>query len=184
MDGRGAARRRSSSCSGWILATATFAKGDLAVTSDYANVRRTPGINGKPGDDVLGMFAPRAVVNVAGGPDPKDNLTWWRVGGIGSNGVELIGYVAERTPDGAPLLAPASKLPDTAIPDKTAGSIWPRRMTAATALLSCGARIRASIPSSAMMASRCVATTASTFLTPTGTLLYAARWWRSGPSGL
>ncbi len=101
-------------------ATATFVKGDLAVTSDYTNVRRTPGINGKPGNDVLGLFAPRTVVNVAGGPDTKDGLTWWRVGGIGSNGGELIGHVAERSPDGAPLLAPPSKLPDTAIPDKTA----------------------------------------------------------------
>jgi murein DD-endopeptidase MepM/ murein hydrolase activator NlpD len=102
-------------------AAGTFAKGDLAVTSDYANVRRTPGITGKPGDDVLGMFAPRTVVNVAAGPESKDNLTWWRVGGIGSNGVELIGYVAERTPDGAQLLIPAPKLPNTSIPDKTGG---------------------------------------------------------------
>jgi murein DD-endopeptidase MepM/ murein hydrolase activator NlpD len=101
--------------------TGTFAKGDLVIITDYANVRRTPGIAAKPADDIVGMFAPRTVVNVAGGPEEKDGLTWWRVGGIGGNGGELIGHVAERTPDGTLLVIPASKLPNTAIPDKAAG---------------------------------------------------------------
>lgn len=99
----------------------TFARGDLAVAADFANVRRTPGTAGKPGDDVLGMLAPRTVVNIAAGPEVKDGLTWWRVGGIGSTGVEIIGHVAEKTADGTPLLAPAAKLPNTSIPDKAAG---------------------------------------------------------------
>jgi hypothetical protein len=102
-------------------AVGTFTRGDLAVTTDFANARRAPGIAGKPANDVLGMFAPRTVVNVAGGPDAKDGLTWWRVGGIGANGSELIGYVAESTPDGTTLLTPAPKLPNTFVPDKAAG---------------------------------------------------------------
>ncbi len=104
-----------------VIPTATFAKGDLGVTADFANARRTPGVNGKPADDVLGMFAPRATVNVIGGPVNKDNLLWWRVGGIASTGTELIGYVAEITPTGQALLTPAPQLPGTAIPNKQTG---------------------------------------------------------------
>jgi murein DD-endopeptidase MepM/ murein hydrolase activator NlpD len=100
---------------------ATFAHGDLGVTTDFANVRRTPGVNGKPADDVQGMFAPRAVVSILGGPVAKDNLTWWRVGGVGSTGDELTGHVAEVTPAGQALLTPAPKLPGTAIPNQQTG---------------------------------------------------------------
>jgi murein DD-endopeptidase MepM/ murein hydrolase activator NlpD len=101
---------------------ASFAQGDLLVANDFANTRRTPGINGKPPDDVLGMFAPRAVVNVLGGPQAKDGLTWWRVGGINNSGTEMIGHVAEKTPDGVALLSRAPKLPTTSIPDKPSGT--------------------------------------------------------------
>lgn len=101
--------------------SATFAKGDLGVTTDFANARRTAGVNGKPADDVVGMFAPRATVNVIAGPVAKDNLIWWRVGGISTTGAELIGYVAEITPAGQALLTPAPKLPGTDIPNKQSG---------------------------------------------------------------
>jgi hypothetical protein len=104
-----------------VVPAATFAKGDLGVTTDFANARRSPGVNGKPADDVLGMFASETVVNVISGPVSKDNLIWWRVGGIASTGSELIGHVAEITPAGQALLIPAPKLPGTAIPNKQTG---------------------------------------------------------------
>jgi len=102
-------------------ASATFAKGDLGVTTDFANVRRTPGVNGKPADDILGMFAPRTTLNIIGGPISQDDLIWWRAGGISNIGSELIGYVAEITPGGQALLTPAPQLPGTTIPDKQIG---------------------------------------------------------------
>lgn len=101
--------------------SATFTKGDLGVTTDFANARRTPGVNGKPADDILGMFAPRATVNIIDGPTAQDDLIWWRVGGISNSGVEMIGYVAEITPSGQALLTTAPKLPGTNIPDKQTG---------------------------------------------------------------
>ncbi len=103
------------------LPLTTFRPGELGVTADFANTRRAPGVNGKPADDVLGMFTPSTVVIIISGPVSKDGLTWWRVGGIGSSGSELIGFVAEKTADGAALLAPAAKLPGTSIPNRQTG---------------------------------------------------------------
>ena len=100
---------------------ATFDRGDLGVTTDFANTRRSPGVNGKPADDILGMFGPRTTLNIISGPVAQDALTWWRTGGISNSGVELIGYVAEITPGGQALLTPAPQLPGTAIPDKQNG---------------------------------------------------------------
>ncbi|MBK8045862.1 MAG: hypothetical protein IPK16_01210 [Anaerolineales bacterium] len=65
-----------------------FEPGDLAVVSDFANIRQTPGTTNKPADDVIGMFSPEAVVTILDGPQVKDDITWWRVGGITSTGTE------------------------------------------------------------------------------------------------
>jgi hypothetical protein len=101
------------------LQTATFATGDMATTADFVNVRRSAGINNKPVDDVLGMLPPNRVVTILGGPEEKDGLTWWRVGGILADGNEIKGSVAERSPNNQPLLTPAPRLPGTNVPDKT-----------------------------------------------------------------
>jgi murein DD-endopeptidase MepM/ murein hydrolase activator NlpD len=152
---------------------ATFTRGDLAVTADFANVRRSPGITAKPADDVLGMFAPRAVVNISGGPDTRDGLTWWRVGGIGSNGSELIGHVAERTPDGTPLLTPAPKLPNTAIPDKQAGVWLAAPFDGAYGIAQLWGENPAYYAQYAYDGVALRGHNGIDFLTPTGTLLYA-----------
>ena len=118
----GTALMEKTSTTGPGPAVSTFAPGDLAVTADYAKVRRSPGVNNKPGDDVLGMFIPKTTVNILSGPDSVDGLTWWRVGGILVPGGDVRGYVAESAPGGAPILAPAAKLPGTNIPDKASGA--------------------------------------------------------------
>ncbi|MBW7885415.1 MAG: M23 family metallopeptidase, partial [Caldilineaceae bacterium] len=99
-----------------------FARGDLIQTTDYVNVRRSPGIHNKPADDVFGALQPRAVPVILGGPEASDGLTWWRIGGILVPGGEVKGWVAERTPDGIPLLAKPARLPGTNIPDKVTGT--------------------------------------------------------------
>ncbi|GIV77471.1 MAG: hypothetical protein KatS3mg050_1865 [Litorilinea sp.] len=103
-----------------------FTPGDLVVVvgSAGARVRRSPGYQNKPADDVLGDFASRATVYILDGPRTADGLTWWRGGGIGSNGREVVGWVAQQAPgDGStiPLLGRAPRLPGTEIPDKATG---------------------------------------------------------------
>lgn len=99
-----------------------FTVGDLAVTADFANVRSTPGITDKPSDDVLGVFAPGAVLKILGGPEDKDGLRWWRVGGVLTSGDRTRGSVAESAPGGAAILDAPASLPGTNIPDKRTGA--------------------------------------------------------------
>lgn len=94
-----------------------LAIGDLVPTASSARVRRTPGHLNKPDSDVLGDFATRATLYLLGGPQTLDSLTWWRVGGIMSNGKEAIGWAAEAA-NGVVLIAPPAKLAGTQIPDK------------------------------------------------------------------
>lgn len=100
----------------------TFALGELAVSADTARVRRTPGINNKPPDDVLAAFEPRTTLNILEGPRRVDGLDWWRVGGITLTVGEVIGWVAERAPNGVALVTKPPKLPGANIPDRATGN--------------------------------------------------------------
>ena len=100
---------------------AGFAPGELVVAQAQLRARRSPGNVGKPDDDVLGAFDPKATLNILEGPQQRDSLTWWRVGGITPTG-EVRAWVAEKLADGTALIARAARLPGTAIPDKAAGA--------------------------------------------------------------
>ncbi|MCB0146438.1 MAG: M23 family metallopeptidase, partial [Caldilineaceae bacterium] len=95
--------------------------GDLAQTTDFVNVRRSPGVANKPGDDVLGALLPRSTVVILDGSEKVDGLAWWRVGGILVPGGEVRGWVAEATPAAGALLRYAPKLPGTGVPDPLTG---------------------------------------------------------------
>lgn len=99
----------------------SFAVGELVVTADTVRIRRTPGIANKPPDDTLGAFAPRTTLNILEGPRRVDELDWWRVGGITLTVGSVIGWVAEKAPNGVTLVARPAKLPGTNIPDRAAG---------------------------------------------------------------
>ena len=99
----------------------TFRLGDLAQTTDFVNVRRSPGVANKPGDDVLGALLPRSTVVILDGSEKVDGLAWWRVGGILVPGGEVRGWVAEATPAAGALLRYAPKLPGTGVPDPLTG---------------------------------------------------------------
>ena len=99
----------------------TFRLGDLAQTTDFVNVRRSPGVADKPGDDVLGAFLPKSTVVILDGSEEVDGLAWWRAGGILVPGGEVRGWVAESTPAAGTLLRYAPKLPGTGIPDSLIG---------------------------------------------------------------
>ncbi|MEM7130590.1 MAG: M23 family metallopeptidase [Chloroflexota bacterium] len=96
-----------------------FVADELVVTADAVNVRKTAGYINKPSSDILGGFRSGTTLNIIQGPATKDDLTWWRAGGITPNGPdgERIGWVAEAA-GGNQLLIDAPKLPGTDIPDK------------------------------------------------------------------
>jgi hypothetical protein len=96
--------------------------GNLAVTTDFVNVRRTPGAVNKPADDVLGALRPSTVAVLLEEPQQNGGLTWWRVGSIVTPpGVEVRGWAAESLPGVGALLVSPAKLPGTNIPDPGAG---------------------------------------------------------------
>ena len=76
----------------------TFRIGDLAQMTDFVNVRRTPGVVNKAGDDVLGALLPKSAVVILEGSRQVDGLNWWRIGGILVPGGEVRGWGAEATP--------------------------------------------------------------------------------------
>jgi hypothetical protein len=95
--------------------------GDLVVTKTAVNVRRSPGMLGKPADDLLGHFENKATLNVLDGPQEADSMRWWRVGGITLSRGAVSGWVAERLQDGTVLVGPPDKLPGTDIPNHSEG---------------------------------------------------------------
>ena len=96
-----------------------FVAGDLVTTTDVVRVRRTPGYNNKPTNDVLGQFETKFTLNIIEGPQSADGLAWWRVGGITLSIGEVIGWVAQQAPTGQVLIDWPTKLPGTNIPTKT-----------------------------------------------------------------
>jgi hypothetical protein len=96
-----------------------FVPGDLVTTADVVRVRRTPGYNNKPTNDVLGQFETKFTLNIIEGPQSADGLAWWRVGGITLSIGEVIGWVAQQAPTGQVLIDWPTKLPGTNIPAKT-----------------------------------------------------------------
>lgn len=99
-----------------------FRRGELVQTTDFVNVRRTPGTVNKPVDDVQGALRPRTTVVLLDGPQVVDGMTWWRGGAIVTPpGMEVRGWMAQAAPGVGDLLAAPAKLPDTTIPDPANG---------------------------------------------------------------
>ena len=73
------------------------------IAAAAVNLRRTPGYLNKPAGDILGTVLRDATVNIIGGPQTADNLTWWQV--RVSAGRE--GWMAETRASGDLLLQPA-----------------------------------------------------------------------------
>lgn len=155
------------------LQTATFAPGEMAMTADFVNVRRSAGINNKPVDDVLGMLPPNRAVAILGGPEAKDGLTWWRIGGILANGNVIKGSVAERSPNNQPLLTPAPRLPGTNVPDKATKSYLRTPYDGAFGIAQLWGENPAFYGQFVYDGVALQGHNGIDFLTPTGTLLYA-----------
>lgn len=80
---------------------AALAAGDLAVNASAGEVRlrRTPGFQNKPADDVITTIPAGAQGEVIDGPQAADGLQWWLVRFSGKEG-----WMAERSSQGVLLL--------------------------------------------------------------------------------
>ena len=80
---------------------ASLTPGDQVVNASSSRVRlrKTPGFQNKPGDDIIATVPSGAVGEVVDGPQEVDGLRWWLVRFSGQNG-----WMAERTSQGVLLL--------------------------------------------------------------------------------
>ena len=67
-------------------------------------MRRTPGFRNKGIGDVIGDIPLGTTLNILGGPNQVDDLTWWEVTGKDGQGATVRGWMAEALPDGTRLL--------------------------------------------------------------------------------
>lgn len=74
------------------------------ITSSRVNVRRSPGYQSKPADDVLASMQPGESVEILGGSALADDLIWWRVRYVNASGNLVEGWVAEATASGVQIL--------------------------------------------------------------------------------
>jgi hypothetical protein len=81
--------------------TASFAAGNLVVnaSSGQVRLRKTPGFQNKPADDVITTVTAGAQGEIMDGPQDSDGLRWWRVR-FGNQE----GWMAERSSQGILLL--------------------------------------------------------------------------------
>ncbi|MEZ4832471.1 MAG: M23 family metallopeptidase [Caldilineaceae bacterium] len=86
----------------------TFHVGDAVcnISLGDVNIRRTPGYRNQPIDDVVALIPSRALLRIKTGPAEADGLHWWQIQGNDS-GSPLVGWMAESSPTGIRLLAPA-----------------------------------------------------------------------------
>jgi hypothetical protein len=81
-----------------------FARGDrVRSTAIVMNARRSPGILGKPADDVIAEIPASSILVIEDGPVAADDMPWWRVSGDALGGAREA-WVAERSPAGEVLL--------------------------------------------------------------------------------
>ena len=78
------------------------------ATQSRVNIRRTPGYQGKPGDDVPAQLQPGDTAVIASGPVLADGLVWWEIQSESGSDSTVEGWVAEATAGGVAILAVAA----------------------------------------------------------------------------
>jgi hypothetical protein len=74
------------------------------ITSSQVNIRAAPGYLSKPAGDILGQVPPDGMVEVIGGRNFADGLTWWYIRYNAPDGVSIDGWIAEATASGVQIL--------------------------------------------------------------------------------
>jgi len=90
---------------GGMLNTDSFKVGLTVHTTTIVRLRRTPGVTGKPPEDVVIELPPHTPATLVQGPQSADNLIWWRIRSRSIDGVESDGWCAQSIGENAPLLA-------------------------------------------------------------------------------
>ena len=76
-------------------AVGAFQVNQTVFSTDWLNIRRSPGFVNKLGDDILGMFAPAQSALITGAAVVADGLTWWPVHLTLDGGLVVDGWAAE-----------------------------------------------------------------------------------------
>lgn len=76
------------------------------ATGSRVNVRRSPGVVGKPDGDILAQMNPGETVEILGWSRTADNLIWWPVRFQPAQGAAVDGWVAESTDSAVQILVP------------------------------------------------------------------------------
>lgn len=86
----------------------TYGVGDAVcnISLTAVNLRKSPGFRNKEAGDVVAVIPSKAVLRLINGPREADGLFWWRVQGQDGDQA-LDGWMAEVSPNGIRLLAPA-----------------------------------------------------------------------------
>jgi hypothetical protein len=74
------------------------------ITSSQVNIRAAPGYLSKPAGDIIGQVPPGGMVEVIGGRNFADGLTWWYIRYNAPDGVSIDGWIAEATASGVQIL--------------------------------------------------------------------------------
>jgi len=83
-----------------------FSVGEFAfnVTDSRVNIRSSPGHLGKPGEDIYALAQPGDSMEILGGPEYADSITWWLIRYTASDGTITDGWIAEATSNGVTIL--------------------------------------------------------------------------------
>ncbi len=86
------------------LEPADWEPGDVVYTVTVVNLRRTPGVVGKPPEDRIAQLPVGTPLTILEGPQVVDNLVWWRVQGEDGDDSVWEGWVAQAVAPDRPLL--------------------------------------------------------------------------------
>ncbi len=87
---------------------ALFKTGDRIYTTTIVRLRRSPGVTGKPPEDVVIELPPHTPATIVQGPSNADNFVWWRITSRNADGSKSDGWSAQSIAADAPLLAAGS----------------------------------------------------------------------------
>ncbi|MEZ4614261.1 MAG: carboxypeptidase-like regulatory domain-containing protein [Caldilineaceae bacterium] len=93
------------------LARVTLNRMESLYAQAWMAVRQAPGYVGKPGQEIVGIFAPGAMMQIVGTDAEQDRLFWWHVRGTQSDGATVEGWVPEATAEMVMLGNIAPRLP-------------------------------------------------------------------------
>ncbi|MDQ3250044.1 MAG: hypothetical protein M3Q45_12665, partial [Chloroflexota bacterium] len=104
-------RQTASGRSRSVAGRGGLSTGQTVYAATYINLRRDAGYVNKPGDHVIGQIAHGAAIEILGGPNEADGLTWWQVRSPLLDNAVAEGWVAEADAAGERLLRTEAPLP-------------------------------------------------------------------------